>query len=550
MRKRIFGLILCFCLLIPGLVYGESFKDVMPTVVDPNYEIRTVVPPADIIGGTNGLAFDSKDNLYVGAVAGVATYKVDTNTGAAGIFLGGPEGGADDIVFGPDGRMYWNAFFLGKLFTKSADGEIVTLAENLPGMNSLAFDNKGRLYATQVFMGDALWRIDLTGNQKNVKTAENLGGLNGFDFGKDGYLYGPLWFKGQVVKVNVDTGKVEVVADGFTTPAAVNFDSKGNLFAIDTATGEVIKVDVETGKKTVIVKMEPKLDNLDFDSKDRLYVTNSNANGIYEVDVATGKVRTVTEGRLCFPQGIAVANNPDGDMLYIADNFAYKRVDAFTGEVFAPNNHSSYPYAASISEDGQYILMSSWFSNTVQVYDRKTDEQKYVISGFNGINGTLMLADGSILAAEEATGNIVKVTDQEGKERSVVAAGLKSPTYMALAGQDAIYVTEFTAGRVTKVNLKTGDKKVICSGLLAPKGIAVNTNGKILVLDSAARQLLEIDPATGISKPLVINLAVGLQGFANGGPAAYSLTGVAASKSGSIYITSDLANTIYKISPK
>ena len=43
------------------------------------------------------------------------------------------------------------------------------------------------------------------------RIAEKLGGLNGFEIHRDdGFLYGPLWFKGEVVKINLETGAIEV----------------------------------------------------------------------------------------------------------------------------------------------------------------------------------------------------------------------------------------------------------------------------------------------------------------------------------------------------
>ncbi len=119
------------------------------------------------------------------------------------------------------------------------DGTIDVLATGLPGINSTAWKQDGRLFATQVFLGDALYEIDPAGKEPARKIIEGMGGLNGFDFGPDGMLYGPLWFKGQVAKVNADTGELTVVAEGFKVPAAANFDSKGNLYVVDTALGQV-----------------------------------------------------------------------------------------------------------------------------------------------------------------------------------------------------------------------------------------------------------------------------------------------------------------------
>ena len=90
----------------------------------------------------------------------------------------------------------------------------IEVANGMGGPNSIAFGKDGRLFVSEVFIGDALYEIDL----KNVdkpdfkpaargdlrRIAEKMGGLNGFDFGPDGLLYGPLWFKGQIVKIDVD----------------------------------------------------------------------------------------------------------------------------------------------------------------------------------------------------------------------------------------------------------------------------------------------------------------------------------------------------------
>src|SRR5437870_5095844 len=119
-----------------------------------------------------------------------------------------------------------------------------------------------RLFVSEVFLGDALYEIDI----KNVdkpdfkalprsdlrRIADKLGGLNGFEIGKnDGFLYGPLWFKGQAVKINLENGAVEVIASGFKTPAAANLDPQNpdNLYVVDTANGAVWSVSLTSKQK-------------------------------------------------------------------------------------------------------------------------------------------------------------------------------------------------------------------------------------------------------------------------------------------------------------
>ena len=150
---------------------------------------------------------------------GAALYEVDRANGTAKIAIPTPEGMADDIAFAPDGTMAWTGFLTGDLYSRKGEGPIKKLASGLPGINSLAYRKDGRLYATQVFLGDALYEIDVEGVKPPRMIMEKMGGLNGFEFGPDDRLYGPLWFKGQVAKVDVDKAELTAVADGFKIPA-------------------------------------------------------------------------------------------------------------------------------------------------------------------------------------------------------------------------------------------------------------------------------------------------------------------------------------------
>jgi len=88
---------------------AKPFQSSMPTVVDPGYKIQILVP-GSYFHGIHGLTFDSQDNLYAGSVIGQSIYHVDTDTGDISVFIGPPNGMADDLEFGPDGRIYYQTF--------------------------------------------------------------------------------------------------------------------------------------------------------------------------------------------------------------------------------------------------------------------------------------------------------------------------------------------------------------------------------------------------------------------------------------------------------
>src|SRR3954466_11196375 len=406
-----------------------------------SYEVTKLVP-GSAFHGVHGLGIDKSGRLFAGSVAGAALYEVDRTNGTAKIAVPSPEGMADDIAFAPDGTMAWTGFLTGDLYSRKGDGPVKKLASGLPGINSLAYRKDGRLYATQVFLGDALYEIDVDGAKPPRKIMEKMGGLNGFEFGPDDMLYGPLWFKGQVAKVDVDKGELTVVADGFKIPAAVNFDSKGNLWVVDTALGQLVRVDPKTGAKKMMAQLKPSLDNLAIDDKDRIYVSNMADNGIQEVDPATGQARQVIIGKLALPGGIGVTSENGKDTIHVADVFAYRTVDGATGEVtekarmHAAGVTLEYPMSATANSND--VVLSSWFTGTVQVIDGKTGATRDMLHGFKAPHDAIVLADGSILVAELGTKSLVRVSGEHGKDRTAMIGGLEGPVGLVAGSRGAV----------------------------------------------------------------------------------------------------------------
>src|SRR3979490_2353773 len=126
------------------------------------HEVTKLVP-GSAFHGVHGLGIDKAGRLFAGSVAGAALYEVDRESGTAKTATPSPVGMADDIAFAPDGTMAWTGFLTGDLYSRKGDGPIKKLASGLPGINSLAYRRDGRLYATQVFLGDALHEIDVDG---------------------------------------------------------------------------------------------------------------------------------------------------------------------------------------------------------------------------------------------------------------------------------------------------------------------------------------------------------------------------------------------------
>jgi len=504
--------------------------------------------PEPVVGpipylGVHGLGITPDGRLVAGSVVGQSISVVDRGSGAVSTLIGPPQGMADDIAFGPDGQMAWTSFQAGIIRAKSPYGDARVLATGLPGINSLDYTEDGRLFATQVFLGDALYEIDPTGRKPPRKIKENLGGLNGFEI-RNGWIYGPLWFKGKVVRVNVDTGEMQTVADGFKTPAAANFDSKGNLYVVDTQTGVLTRVDVKTGEKTQVAQLKPSLDNLAIDAQDHIYVSNMADDSVQEVNPDTGEVRTLVSSKLASPSGLALV----GNTMYIGDVFAFRTMDIGTGEVGEVArmwaSHIEYPLNANATEDS--VVLSSWATSSVQVYDRSNMKLTRSLGDFKAPQGALQLDDGSLLVAEMGTGKLLHVTGEKGEQRTAVVDGLQGPAGVARSKDGKTLYLTTAAGRIWAIDMADWSKRRVTDGLKLPEGIDLTPAGKLVVMEAGARRILEVDTETGDASVVAENLPVGLPQV-KGLPPTGVFNDVVAADNGDLYYTADVKAGLYRI---
>lgn len=511
---------------------------------------QPLVAPSSFTG-VHGLAVDRQGRLLAGSVVGNAIWQVDRQTGAAKVVIGGPEGQADDIAIGPQGELAWTNYLMGMVRYRERDGAPVrVIAQGLPGINSLDFDRRnGKLYASQVFLGDAVWELDVTGAKPPRLIAKDVGGFNGFEVGPDGQLYGPLWFRRSVVRIDPASGGVSVINASFETPAAANLDGRGNLWVVDTATGELARVALDSGQRSTVAKLATALDNLAIAPDDgTVYVSNMADNAIQAVNPATGAVRTLTRGAVAVPAGLKL----DGNSLLVADVFAYRRIDLASGRVtdLKRMQASDMEYPFSVGVGGQRVTLASWFTGTVQVLNRQTQATEAMLHGFKAPYDALPLADGSLLVIEIATGSLIQASGPGFEQRRTVASGLQGPVQMVLAAAgDAVYISE-AAGNVVRIALADGGRSVVASGLALPEGLALTPWGSLVVAEAAAGRLTEIDLANPAQRRTVAEgLPIGLPA-GPGMPPPYVPTGVAVGPDGTVYVSADRNNAVYRVAPR
>lgn len=511
------------------------------------YTLEAVTPPSPF-HGIHGITVTKDGKILAGSVVGRAIYEVNAETGETSIYEAAPEGMADDLEEGPDGTLAWTAFLDGKVYARKPDGTLLTLAEGLPGLNSLAWTDDGRLFSTQVFLGDALYELDPSGENPPRKIMEGMGGLNGFDFGADGKLYGPLWFKKQIARVDVDAGTLEVVAEGFATPAAANFNSKGELHVVDTEAGHVYRVDTDTGEKTLLAEVAPAIDNLAFDGDDNLYITNMADNAVIAVDTETGESRSLVSGALAIAGDIAMSGSAGDETLYVADLFSIRKIDTKDGSVseMARVWSSDIDYPLSISISGGRIAVAALTAGVVQTFDGSSEESLGLHHAFTTPADALVLEDGSVLVSEYARGAIVRVNGDNWDDRSDLATGLEGPSMLVLDGKGGVYVSERDAGSITLIDIASGERSVAVEGLAAPEGFDITSDGYLIVAEVGEKRIVAVNMETGEKEIVADGLPIGFDG-PEGSPALFIPTGVAIAANGDIYFSSDVDARIYRL---
>lgn len=538
--------------------------------------VMRVIVEGAAIHGANGINFGPDGNLYIASVFGGEILVMNPRNGKILNRLG-PEVGVispDDLIFGPDGSLYWTNIMNGTVGRLTPDG-VITQQFVAPGVNPITFSPDGRLFVGLCFQGDGLYELDpeLIAPPRPIieATPENpypLGFLNAFDFGPDGRLYGPLFAAGLVVSVDVGEpgdppsaspwtdGTIRVVAGGFTWPAAAKFDSLDQLHVVD-QTGEVFRVDWMTGEKTVIAVLEDGLDNLAFDSSGSLFISNADHGWMARI-LPSGQARTLSPGGMSIPGGVAVLERPDGrDAVFVADGFRMREFDGRTGaavNVFkgylVPSiEPPSLTLPVTVSLDGEQLVISSWVGGAVQVWDPQTDQVLEHYPMPIPLNAIRFQDD--LVVADPGLGGVVWASDHA-MILPMDGEYVFLPVGLATDGE-VLWVADWATGIVWQMGFagKTPVYAVpIAFGLSKPEGMALDVDGTLLVVETGAKRLSRIDPATGFVQVVVDGLEIGVEAVDPAGLPTAFFSGVAVGPSGAIYLTGDVNNVLYRIWPR
>ena len=552
MRAKVLGVI-CLAVLSAPLAWAAAKSSAKPPAAPAampyaNYKVDVIVKPS-AMHGLHGMAFGPDGGLYVASIMGYSIYRVDVKTGAVTTHLGPPRATADDLAFGPNGILAWTGAGQAAILVRGKDGKIRTVADNVPGVNAINFTKNGRLFFTRIFGGDGLYEADPNGEKPVRAVVEKIGGLNAFQIADDNTLYGPLFFRGKIVKINIETGEMSDVTTGLATPSAVKIEADGHLLVLDFNKGDVIRVDPKTGDKTTLANVPGPADNLAIAKDGTIYVSSTAFNGITAIDPKTGATRRLVWGGLSAPGLMTMVPDGDGERLMVADYFAPRTVDTNTGDVTLMKRGPGVQGAMGIASVRDTYVLSTTLSagGVVQVLDKKDGAVLANLTNFGAPYDIKALPDGFVVA-DYAVGRLTKVADDQARTRTTFAYNFDGPVGLADAGNGIFYVSEYNGGKISRVDSHNNDRSVLIDGLDRPEGIALAPDGRLIVAEVGEKRIIAVDTSTGRGEILADKLAIGL----DVGPqvaAPFLPTGVAIDRTGAIYVSGDIDNALYRLTP-
>jgi sugar lactone lactonase YvrE len=306
--------------------------------------------------------------------------------------------------------------------TQSIFAPSATATTPLTGINSIAIDNGGNVYAT-IPNTNPVIMISPSGAGSTLSSGS--ASANAVTVDGAGNIFVAL-SNGALMELpgGVATNALEIT-NGFTTPAGLAVDAYGNIYVSDSAAKTVTEILATTGAQVILATSASaglsSPAGLAVDSYGNVYVADAGANDIVELPFAPNSVSVTLGSGLDQPTGVAI--DPAGS-LYVADG-KNSRI------VFIPNE-----------------------STTQNPINLNPADQIVIITGLGTPSGVAISANGTIYVSDSANNAIYQFTRSAANinlGNALTAIGGQSAAtntapadIISMGNQTAVFASPFT----------------------------------------------------------------------------------------------------------
>jgi sugar lactone lactonase YvrE len=279
----------------------------------------------------------------------------------------------------------------------------------------------------------------------------------------------PLTGIGLSANLNVDPGTVSTDGTGYTAPAAVAVDPRGNVYIADSATGTVYKTTTgSTTPATAIATGFKSPSALVVDGNGNLYVGDTGNSQVVEIpyDALTSTYGThiLLASGLSGPSGLAL--DALGE-LYVADS-GHSRVLRLGSSGGQPDGSLvttfgtgfTTPVAVAIDNAGQYVYVSDAGAKQVVQVAIHTLIQADAITGLTTPAGLAVDAAGDVFAVDSGAATITRLPSIGGSLNqnfeTTLPSVVKLPTAIAIDNAGNLYVADTADAIVATDNRAAG----------------------------------------------------------------------------------------------
>ncbi len=252
--------IIVFLLITSVSFYSCGVDDYIPSDDDSippvRYKLSTLVT---LPIGTGGLDVDADGNIYaadfgvgLANINGSDIFKINPNNGESELFASLNPAGMTGNHFDAQGNLYQSNFGSSQVFKIDSDGNTELFTESVALPTGITIDDAGNIYVLSCQNG-TITKLAPNGDSILFASSADFACANGITWVKDtGHLYVVNFSDGNVLEVT-PTGDVSILAAIPNSTGNAHITSfEGELYLTAASLGQIYKVSLDGGSVEVI----------------------------------------------------------------------------------------------------------------------------------------------------------------------------------------------------------------------------------------------------------------------------------------------------------